>query len=219
MMSSIVTVSKEDLINAINKAKESSKKRKFLQSVELIIAIDGLDLKKPENRIRGIVKLPNPPSKQKRIAAFVNAAMADKVSDAGVDAIFSSKDLDDIAGSKREARKIAKNFDFFIAEPKLMAKVGKVMGFTLGPRGKMPQIITPATDVKSIVDDLRSSVNINVRNNPMVAVSIGQEDMDPEKLAENALAVIEYVKNKLGDKGRISRIYVKTSMGPSIRVV
>ncbi len=218
-MSKVLTISKDSLKEAIDKAKKESKKRNFLQSVELIIAIEGLDLRKPENRIVGSVKLPNPPTKLKKIAAFADGAMAEKLREAGVDAIFSSKNLDEISGSRREARKIAKKYDFFVAEPALMAKIGKVMGFTLGPRGKMPQIITPNIDVKSFIENLRSSVRIYVRNNPMVAVAIGQEDMDSEKLAENALAVIEYVKSKLGDKGKISRIYVKTTMGPTIRVM
>jgi large subunit ribosomal protein L1 len=218
MMSKLFRVDKEAIVRALEEAKKS-RKRNFRQSVELIIALEGLDLKKPENRIRGIVRLPHSPGKDRKIAMFADGAMAEKAKEAGVDSVITSNDLDDVSGSRREAKKLAKRFDFFISEPRLMAKVGKVLGFTLGPRGKMPQIVTPATDIASLIEGLRSSVNINVRNNPMVAVAIGSEDMDNEELAENALAVIEFIRNKVSDKARIGRIYVKTTMGKPVRVI
>ncbi len=216
ILSTEITV--EKLAEAIKEAKEKSKKRNFTQSIELIIAIEGLDLKKPENRIRTTIKLPYPP-KKKLIAVFADGVVAEKAKEAGVDHVFSEKDLSGLSGLKREIRKIAKKYDFFLAEPKLMALIGKIMGFALGPRGKMPQIITPATDIKKLVDELRASVFVNVRNNPMIGVSIGSEDMDDDKLAENALTVIKSIESKLPEKAYIKRIYVKTTMGPSIRVI
>jgi large subunit ribosomal protein L1 len=218
IMSKVFRLDKEALIKALDEAKKT-KKRNFKQSIELIVAIEGLDLKKPENRIRGVVKLPHSTGKDKKIAMFADGAMADKAKEAGVDEVISSKELDDVSGSRRDAKKLAKKYDFFLSEPRLMAKVGKVLGFTLGPRGKMPQIVTPATDIASLVQDLRSSVNINVRNNPMVAVAIGNEDMDNEELADNALAVIEFVRNKVSDKARIKKVYVKTTMGKPVKVM
>ncbi len=217
LMVKSVDVNLDILIKAIKEAKEKSKKRNFTQSIDLFIAIDGLDLKRPENRIRMIVKLPNKSNKVKKVALIADGGLVEAAKGI-VDAVLTSKDLESIAGSKREIRKIAKRYDFFIAEPKLMSLVGKIMGFALGPRGKMPQIVPPNADIKSIVDNLKSSVLINVRNNPMVGVSIGTEDMDDKALAENALTVIEAVKSKLPEKAYISRIYVKTTMGPTVKV-
>jgi len=167
-MSQTLEIDKEKLIKAIREAKEKSKKRNFKQSIELIIAIAGVDLKKPENRIRTVVKLPNPPTKRRAIAVFADGVMAEKAREAGVDEVIGEKELSSLSGLKRDIRKLAKKFDFFLAEPRLMALVGKIMGFALGPRGKMPQIITPNTDVKKVVEDLRQSVFINMRNNPMI---------------------------------------------------
>lgn len=218
-MTKHVEIDKDMLVEALERAKQD-KKRRFKQSIELIIAIDGLDLKKPENRITGIIKLPHKPNKRRKIAVFAGGAIAEKAREAGVDKIISDKELEGIAGSKKDAKKLAKEYDFFLAEPSMMAKIGKILGFALGPRGKMPQLITPTTDLKNIVGDLKSSVRINVRNNPMVAVAIGDEEMDSEALAENAFTVINFVKSKIADKdAHISRIYVKTTMGKSVRVI
>ena len=212
-------VDKNVLKNAIKEAKEKSKKRRFTQSVELIIGISGLDLKKPENRIRMVINLPHKSKKGKKIAVFAEGSTAEKALEAGADRVIREKDIDSIAGSKKDIKALANQFDFFLAEPKFMAKVGRVMGSVLGPRGKMPQIAPPNVDVFALISSLRSSVSINVRNNPMVAVGIGTEDMDDEELAENALTVIEAIKNKLPEKSYIKRIYVKTTMGPVIKVI
>jgi large subunit ribosomal protein L1 len=215
----IEKVDKKLLIDAIRKAKKESKKRNFLQSIELVLAISGLDLRKPENRIRTVIRLPYKSSKIKKVAVFAEGTFADEAIKAGADRVIGDREIEDIGASKKDVKKLASEFDFFISEPRFIAKVGKYMGSVLGPRGKMPQVVPPNADIKSIIDGLRSSVNVNVRNNPMVAVSIGTEDMDDEKLAENAMAVIEAIKNKLPSKSYIKKIYVKTSMGPSIRVI
>lgn len=212
-------VNKGVLEKAVKDAKGKSKKRDFPQSIELIITINGLDLKKPENRIRIVIRLPNMSSRTRKIAVFADGSTAEKALEAGVDRVLREKDIDSIAGSKKDIKALAGQFDFFLAEPKFMAKVGRVMGSVLGPRGKMPQIAPPNVDIKSLVNGLRSSVSINVRNNPMVAVPIGTEDMDDGELAENALTVIEAVKSKLPEKSYIKRIYVKTTMGPVVRVI
>lgn len=215
----IQKVNKTVLEKAIKEAKEKSKKRGFIQSVELIIGISGLDLKKPENRLRMIINLPYESKKNRKIAIFADASTAEKASEAGVDKVIREKDIGAIAGSKKDIKALANQFDFFLAEPKFMAKVGKVMGPILGPRGKMPQIVPPNIDIKALISSLRSSVSVNVRNNPMVAVSIGTEDMGESELAENALTVIETIKNKLPEKAYIKRIYVKTTMGPVVKVI
>lgn len=212
-------VSKEDLVDAIKKAKENSMKRNFLQSIELVLALSGLDLKRPENRIRTIIRLPHRSSKVRKVAVFADGAVAEAAEKAGVDRVIRDKEIDELAGSKKDIKKLAKEFDFFLAEPRFMAKIGRTMGSVLGPRNKMPQILPPNVDVKSVVEGLRSSVSVNVRNNPMVAVAIGTEDMGEEELAENALAVIEAISSKLPEKAYIKKIYIKTTMGPSIRVL
>lgn len=212
-------ISREALIEAIRKAKEGSRKRNFLQSVELVLALSGIDLKKPENRIRTIIRLPHKSSKVKKIAVFADGAVAEAAEKADVDRVIKDKEIDELAGSKKDIKKLAKEFDFFLAEPRFMAKIGRTMGSVLGPRNKMPQILPPNADVKAIVEGLRSSVSVNVRNNPMVAVAIGTEDMADDDLAENALAVIEAISSKLPEKAIIKKIYIKTTMGPSIRVL
>jgi len=215
----VKVVDEEALRKAIKEALEKSKPRRFRQSVDLIVSLSGLDLKKPENRIRAAIRLPHGPSKPRKIAMFAEGIMAQKAEEAGVDRVISEKELLELQGQKRAIKKLANQYDFFLAEPKMMANVGRVMGFALGPRGKIPQIVPPNADVKRMVEDLRRSVLVNVRNNPMVLVSIGHEEMDIDQLVENAKAFLEALSSKLPEKAVIDRIYVKTTMGPAVRVI
>ena len=60
-----------------------------------------------------------------------------------VDTVISPEQIDELSENKREARKLAGKFDFFVAETGLMANIGKSLGVVLGPRGKMPRPIPP----------------------------------------------------------------------------
>ncbi|HIE36599.1 TPA: 50S ribosomal protein L1 [Candidatus Geothermarchaeota archaeon] len=212
-------ISVEDIKKGIEEALNKSKKRNFRQSVDLILSIDGLDLKRPENRVRLVIRLPYGPSKERSVAVFADGVMAERSREAGADKVITEKELMNLLGQKREIKKLANKYNFFAAEPKMMAHVGRVMGFALGPRGKIPQIIPPNADINKVLSDLKRSVLINIRNNPMASVSIGHEDMSIDELAANAKAVIEALSNKLPEKSYIKNIYVKTTMGPSIRIL
>jgi len=209
----------EDLKEKIKEALQNSKKRKFEQSVEVIIAIDGLDLKKPENRMLLTIPLPKEIKKKRTICVFADGPFAEEARNIGVDRVITKSELEELSGRKREIKKIANKYDFFLAQPQLMSLVGKYFGFALGPRGKMPTIISSTTDLREKVKTLRNSVRINLRKNPEAACSIGTETMDIEALAENAMAVISEVHGRIREKAKISRIYVKTTMGKPVRVL
>lgn len=111
-----------------------------------------------------------------------------------------------------------------MAEARQMNVVGKVFGRYLGPRGKMPEtdlgcVIRPGQDIKPIVESLRKMVPVRAKDQPVVHVLIGNEEMSNEALAENALEVYNRVERKLPkSKNQIGKIFVKLTMGPSIEV-
>ncbi|MEM4891966.1 MAG: 50S ribosomal protein L1, partial [Pyrobaculum sp.] len=112
-------LNKELLIKKIKEAVEKGKKRRFKQSVELIVVLRGIDLNKPENRINLLVELPHPPRPNK-IAAFAHGAFETQARNAGVDAVITRDQIEALAGNKRAIRKLAKQYNFFIAPPDLM---------------------------------------------------------------------------------------------------
>jgi large subunit ribosomal protein L1 len=204
---------------AIKKAKEVAKKRKFVQSVDLTVNLKGLDLKKPENRINEIVKLPIALSKTPRICIIAYGDLAVKAKDLKMERIINKEELDSLTDEKKTLKKLAKDFDFFIARTDMMPAVGKVMGKYLAPRGKMPKPIPADGDLEAMVKEYTSIASIRLRKDPIFHVRIGTEDMDDEKITQNAMAVFNLLENKL-TKGydNIKNIIFKTTMGKPVKL-
>jgi large subunit ribosomal protein L1 len=212
-------VAKEKLEEAISEAVNGAKPRKFLETVELAVNLRNIDMRKPENRIDGIVTLPHGLGKPRKVGVFARGDTALKAKDVA-DAVFSPEDIDELAKNKREARKIANQIDFFIAEAPLMPEIGKKLGPVLGPRGKIPQPIPPLSDPTPVIERLKRSVKVRTRDKLTFHAPIGTRDMDIEKLAENALEILKVVENKYENAANsVKSVYVKTTMGPAVRVI
>lgn len=210
-------VQKEVLLKKIEEAVKAGKKRRFRQGVELILVLRGVDLSRPENRINVLVELPHPP-KPNKIAAFAHGAFEVQAKNAGVDAVITRQEVEGLAGNKRAIRKLAKQYDFFIAPPDLMPLLGRVVGPIFGPRGKMPEVVPPNVDVKAVVERLRRAVRVKIRNEPAIKVRVGAEDQKPEEILANILAVLEEVNRKFNLKQYLKDLYLKKTMGPPVKL-
>ncbi|MDR1405497.1 MAG: 50S ribosomal protein L1 [Candidatus Methanoplasma sp.] len=204
---------------AVQKALESAKKRNFTETVELAINLKDVDLSIPKNRIQEDIILPNGRGKAIRVCVIGGGELALKAKDVA-DLVITPEELGTIADDKKQAKKIANSTDYFVAEAPLMAVVGKRLGTVLGPRGKMPKPIPPGADPAGMVDSLRKSVTVRTKDRKTFHVPVGTVDMPAEEIADNIDLVIKRVSLKL-EKGaaNISSAYVKTSMGPSERIL
>ena len=206
-------------VMAVQKALESAKKRNFTETVELAINLKDIDLSIPKNRIQDDVILPNGRGRKVRVCVIGGGELALKAKNVA-DLVITPEELTVIADDKKQAKKIAGNTDFFIAEAPLMAVVGKRLGTVLGPRGKMPKPIPPGADPSGMIENLRKSVTIRTKDRKTFHAPVGTADMTPEQLADNIETIIKRIETRL-EKGRmnIASSYVKTTMGPSERII
>ncbi|MGC9345892.1 MAG: 50S ribosomal protein L1 [Candidatus Bathyarchaeales archaeon] len=208
------------IINAIKEAKEKAKERNFTQSLELIVNLQDIDMKSPGGRIQERVELPYPPSeKPNKICVIASGELALNAKRAKADLVIERDDLKELAGKKKEIRKIANEYDFFIAEAPLMPLVGKILGTALGPRGKMPVPVPPRADIAGLIEKYRKMVFIRMRNQPVIQCRVGTESMNEEKIAENVQAILRVLEGKLkrGIKN-IESAYIKMSMGTPVKI-
>jgi len=208
---------KKKLTDALSKAMEEKGKRKFTQSVEMIINMRGIDFSKSENRLNIDIVLPKGKGgKGLKSAVFAEPAMADQAKKAGADLIIGPGDIPGWA-EKSKAVDLADNY-FLLAEPKLMGAVAKSLGQFLGKRGKLPKPIVG--DVKGLVERSKNSVRIVSKGRylPTAQAFIGTESMSVDDLLENAEAVYDAVKNKVKE-GNIKSVFVKLTMGKPARVM
>lgn len=213
-------MNKETLAKAIKELKEKGKKRNFVQSYDLIINFKNLDLKKSEEQLDLFVQLHYPLGKKVKICALI-----------GPESENESKAADNIVlvddfqkyREKKEARRLAKGFDFFVAQANLMPKIATTFGRVFGPKGKMPSpkagcIVPPKTNLKALCDKLQKIVRISVKTAPMLQCALGTEDMKDEEVIDNALTVYNTVVHSIS-KEKIRSAYLKLTMSKPVKLM
>jgi large subunit ribosomal protein L1 len=210
----------QEIVEAVKKAKEESKPRNFTQSIDVIINIKDLDVKKPENRFDEEVFLPNGRGKGIKIAIIADSELAEQAKNAGADLVISKEQLEDFGKDRKAAKKMANEYTFFVAQADMMPQVGRFLGPVLGPRKKMPRPVPATIKPDPIMERLSNTVKIRVKDQPVIQAIVGSQDMDDEQIADNIEAVLGILDRKL-EKGRkqIKSMYVKTTMGPVERVI
>jgi large subunit ribosomal protein L1 len=210
----------KSILDAIKEAKNKSKKRNFAQSIDLVMSLQDVDPKKSGNRIQELIELPHSAGKESAICVIASGEMALKGKKAGANLVLKRVDLEALMGDKKKQKELAKTYDFFIAEAPLMPLVGKSLGATLGPRGKMPTPVPPTANIADQINKHRKMVLLRMRGQPVLQCPVGNEDMADEEIAENIQAVVRRIEGKL-NRGikNIRTIYLKTTMGAPVKVV
>ena len=212
------TIASNKINQVIEDALQTDRERKFVETVEVAINLRDVDLQNPQKRINAEVALPHGRGRPARVAVFAQGEMA-VISKKIVDTVISPEQIDELSDNKREARKLADKFDFFVAETGLMATIGKSLGVVLGPRGKMPRPIPPQADIARIINSLTNLVPVRSKDRPTFHVPFGNVSMTQDQLADNLETILKRVESNL-DRGtdNIASIWVKTTMGRAVRL-
>jgi len=189
---------------------------KFDETVEMALRL-GVDPRHADQNVRGTVALPHGTGKEVRVLVFAKGEKAKEAEEAGADFVGA----DEIVNKIREEGWTG--FDRAIATPDMMGAVGRI-GKILGPRGLMPnpKVGTVTMDVARVVRELKAGqVEFRVEKAGIVQVPVGKVSFGPEKLIENAMAVVvSVVRAKPSSaKGQYIRsASVSSTMGPGITV-
>ena len=207
-------LSNQQLAELAKKGKEQAKETKFTQSVEVMISLKEVDPKKTDLNINEIVYLPHPTSKQARLCFIGSGDLAVRAKNANTNLVMDPSQLENYGGSKREAKKLARSYDFFLADTALMPRIGKVLGQALGPKGKIPTPVPPNSPIEAMITRMRTAVRVRSRGSLGVMAKVGDSKLSEPEIADNIVAVVNAVSKKLpnGDRN-IKTIMVKTTMG------
>lgn len=206
-------------LESIKQAKEKSKKRNFAQSIELIVNLRDIDMKKPESKIQELIELPHAVGKQTKICVFASGELALKGRKAGADLVMERRELQALAGDKKRRKALAQTYDFFIAEAPLMPLIGKILGSALGPKGRMPTPVPPTANIAEHIKKFRKTVMVRLRGQPVLQCRIGTDEMPEEQVVENIQAVLRRLEGKLKRGFRnVESICIKTTMGQPAKI-
>jgi len=201
-------------VEAIKLARETSP-TKFDATVEVAMRL-GVDPRKADQMVRGVVNLPHGTGKTARVIVFATGAKAAEAEAAGADAVGS----DDLVARIQEGWL---DFDAAIATPDQMAKIGRIARI-LGPRGLMPnpKTGTVTMDVTKAVTDIKGGkITFRVDKHSNLHLIIGKASFTDTQLVENYAAVLDEVlrTKPSASKGKyLRRVVVTTTMGPGIAV-
>ncbi len=204
---------------AIKQAKSQAGEKKFNQTVELILDIMEIDMKAPEGKIQEVVELPHDTGKPNRVCVIASGEFALKAKNSQADIVVERAGLEELSGKKKELRKLATSYDVFISEAPLMPLVGRILGPVLGPRGKMPVPVAPNADISALIAKHRKTVIVRMRNQPIIQVPVGSQQMSDEDLVDNTMVVLRMLDGKLkrGLKN-VRYVFIKTSMGQPVKI-
>ena len=206
---------------ALKRLKETSPKKNFKQGIDLIITFKDIDMKKTDNQLTLFANVPYPP-KEFKICALVGPEMKEEAKPA--DKVVLLDEFERYKTDKKASKKLSNEFDFFVAQSNLMAQVAAAFGRILGPKGKMPNpkaggVVLPKTNLKPIVEKLKKTIKLTSRNTSMVQCSIGKEDMDENKVVENAVTIYNQVLHAMPqEKNNIKEVMLKLTMSKPVRV-
>lgn len=209
------------IISAVEKILQESKKlnRKLKQNIDVVINLKNIDLNIPKNRVDEEIILPNGRGEKAKIALFASGELAQK-SKKHVDLLIQPEEIEELSSNKKQFKKIADDHHFFIAEAPLMPTIGKTLGTVLGPRGKMPKPVPPNADISGLVENLHKTIKLRSKSTKTFHTIAGNENMDPQQIATNVDSIIKRLEGTL-ERGRlnIGSVYIKTTMGPSERII
>ena len=209
---------KENEIYKLPDALELTKKfasKKFDESLDLAIVL-GVDAKKSDQLVRGIMSLPKMPEKKLRIAIFADANDLDKAKKSGADIVGG----DDLV---EKVKKGQIDFDKCISTPQMMVKVS-ALGQILGPKGLMPnpKLGTVTNDLDEAIKKVRAGqIEYKTDKAGIVHACIGKASFSDEELTKNAKFLLEELKNKKPESSKgifLKKIYISTTMGPGLQV-
>ena len=209
-----------EIIDAVKEAKEQAKPRNVTQSIDVIINLKDIDVRRPENRFNEELALPNGRGKPIKIGVIADGELAVSAKNAGIDLVISKDDLQEFGKDRKAAKKVANSVDSFIAQADMMPLVGRFLGPVLGPRNKMPKPVPASAKIEPLLERVGSTIKVGIKNQPSIQILVGTQDMSDEDLAENIEAVLAILDRHL-EKGRnqIKSMYIKTTMGSVVRVI
>ena len=188
---------------------------KFDASVDIDVRL-GVDPRKANQMVRGVVSLPNGTGKVTRVLALVGPDQEAAVKEAGADFVGLDEYVEKIKGGWTD-------FDVMITQPQYMGKIG-ALGRVLGPRGLMPNpksgTVTP--DVAKAVKEVKQGkIDFKVDKFGIVHTSIGKVSFTAEAIAQNALEFIQTLiklKPAVSKGTYIKSIYLSSTMSQGIKV-
>ena len=188
---------------------------KFDSSVDIDVRL-GVDPRKANQMVRGVVSLPHGTGKQIRVLALCTPDKEAEAKEAGADYVGLDEYIEKIKGGW-------KDIDVIITMPAIMGKIG-ALGRVLGPRGLMPNPKSGTVTMevgKDVAEVKQGKIDFKVDKYGIVHTSIGKVSFSEDKIADNArefMATIMKLKPTSAKGTYVKSVYLSSTMSPGIKI-
>jgi len=211
------------LTKTVKFVKDNSKKRQFKQTFDLILNLKEIDLKKTENQVDVFANLHYSKGKKVKVCGLVGAELIEQAKKVFDNAILND-DFEKFAKDKKSQKKLADEYDFFVAQGNIMTKVASTFGRVFGPRGRMPNpkigcVVPPNANLDPLNEKLHKLVRLKTGKTPILQVSVGNQEMDDKEIADNINAIYTtLIHNLPTEKNNIKSIVLKLTMSKPFKI-
>lgn len=210
-----VELLKESIAIIQEKAKE--KPRKFVETIELQIGLKDYDTQR-DKRFSGTVKLPHVPRPRMKICVLGDAVHCEGAQK--LDMPFKSvDDLKKLNKNKKMVKKLAQQFDAFMASQALIPQIPRLLGPGLNKAGKFPTMITASDSIEEKATEIRSNVKFQLKKVLCLGVACAHVGMTADEIRQNSLMSINFLVSLLKKNwNNVKSLTLKSTMGPPQRV-
>ena len=209
----------EQIKNAITELKKQPKK-KFSQSYDLIINLKDIVVK--DAPLDFFVTLHYPKGRAVKTAAFVDPQLAEASSK---HCNLTIKETEIIQYTdKKQLKKLAESYDYFIAQANLMPKVAQVFGKALGIKGKMPNpklgcVVPPNANLEVLNDKLQKAVRLQAKKGTNLQCLVGKESQPENEIIDNILTVYQAaIKHLPNEEQNVKNVSLKLTMSKPVKI-
>jgi large subunit ribosomal protein L10Ae len=216
-MSKIPPAILEKAIQDVLTYSNETKKRKFVETVELQISLKNYDPQR-DKRFSGSIRLPLPCKKSMKFCILGDAVHCEVAEKLKID----SRDIEALKQfnrNKKLVKKLAKQYDHFFASEVIIRQIPRLLGPGLNKAGKFPTLITHNDNVEAKMAEVKSTVKFQMKKVLCMGVAIGSVDMTADQLNNNIQTAINFLVSLLKKHWQnVRALYIKSSMGKVHRI-
>jgi len=198
---------------------QKTKPRKFVETVELQVALKNYDPNK-DKRFAGAIRLPNIPRPKFTVCIIGDAKHLGEAKDQKIPAV-SEDDLKKLNKNPKLVKKLARTYGAFLASASLIRKIPRLVGPGLNKAGKFPSVLGANENITEKVAATKASVKFALKSKKSLClgVPIANLGMAPRDVANNITLAVNFVVTLLPKSWQqVKRLYIKSTMGPPFRI-
>lgn len=212
-------ISKDTLFECVNAVLNASKekKRHFVETVELQIGLKNYDPQK-DKRFSGTVRLRTVPRPRYRVCILGDQQHCDEAAANNIP-FMDAEALKKLNKNKKLVKKLAKQYDAFLASESLIKQIPRLLGPGLNKAGKFPTLLTHNENMVAKVDEVKATIKFQMKKVLCLATAIGHVGMSPEELAQNINLAINFLVSLLKKNWQnVKSLHIKSTMGTPQRL-